>query len=239
MHDQFPALCSAAACDVDDRLPLRAHACSNDPVPFLVAYITTKRDVEVQIFCLRKMERSLLVAVRPWHLSRTQLYGIILSSMLAWILGTSGSQQDHHDGQTVSLMLAKFGEGPLALERRRQQVYDAGIDCEHQDSCSDNSTLNLTVEDAGSIENSVGNLCWGYERNCTKANRLFIPQCHGPPQPWYVLVCTKQYTQKTPFIESCWYDLPLFVSHFSIILIFLHHVVCITLQKPLQYCNQN
>ena len=27
-------------------------------------------------------------------------------------------------------------------------------------------------------------LCWGYERDCTKEKRLFVPLCHEPPRPW-------------------------------------------------------
>ena len=82
-------------------------------------------------------------------------------------------------------MLAKIGEGPLG-GRNRQSISvvmdDAEIDCEHQESCSGRRIVHLTTEGADSVEN----LCWGYEKDCEKKNRLSIPQCHEPPQPWYV-----------------------------------------------------
>ena len=27
-------------------------------------------------------------------------------------------------------------------------------------------------------------LCWGYEKRCSKEKRLFVPQCEGPAKPW-------------------------------------------------------
>ena len=79
--------------------------------------------------CLANME----VSVHRCCLSRTLLYSVIFSSLLAWILSFSRSQ---HDGRTVTLMLAKLGEGPLLLDRdqgrnRSSVTMDgAEIDCE-------------------------------------------------------------------------------------------------------------
>lgn len=121
------------------------------------------------------------VSLHRCCLSRTLLYSVIFSSLLAWILCSSRS---HHDGRTVTLMLAKLEEGPLGGGRNRQSVAMDGaeIDCEQQESCSNRRTVNLTLGATDSVEN----LCWGYEKDCKKKNRLFVPQCHEPPQPWCV-----------------------------------------------------
>lgn len=29
-----------------------------------------------------------------------------------------------------------------------------------------------------------GDICWGYEKDCSEETRLFIPQCDEPPKPW-------------------------------------------------------
>ena len=91
-------------------------------------------------------------------------------------------------------MLAKLGEGPLLLDRgqgrnRSSVTMDgAEIDCEQEEegeeSCSGRRIVNLSsLEATGSIARS---LCWGYEKDCDKKNRLFIPHCHEPYKPWYV-----------------------------------------------------
>ena len=123
------------------------------------------------------MEASNLVSVHVHRccLSKILLYSVIFSSMLAWIFGT-GSH--HHDGRTVTLMLAKLGEGPLG---KRNESYNAKINCGHQDSCGDH----LFIADEA---DSIKNLCWGYEKDCRKENRLFLPQCQSPPKPWYALI---------------------------------------------------
>lgn len=118
------------------------------------------------------------VPIHRCYLSRTLLYGAIFSTLLAWILCTSRS---HHDGRTVTLMLAKMGEGPLGSRQSTSEaVDDAEIDCEHQESCNGRKTVNLTAEGADFVEN----LCWGYEKDCMKKDRLFVPHCNEPPKPW-------------------------------------------------------
>lgn len=126
------------------------------------------------------------VSVHRCCLSRTLLYSVIFSSLFTWILSFSRSQ---HDGRTVTLMLAKLGEGPL-LNRSFVTMDGAEIDCEQQEeeSCS-RRTINLNLEATGSVAET---LCWGYEKDCDKKNRLFIPHCHEPYKPWYVCMyaCT-------------------------------------------------
>jgi hypothetical protein len=129
------------------------------------------------------------VSLHRCYLSRTLLYVVVFSSLLAWILCLSRSQ---HDGRTVTLMLAKLGEGPLLRERNRSSVATdgAGIDCEQQEeSCSGRTAVNLTIEARdGSVGAEIESLCWGYEKDCDKSNRLFVPHCNEPHKPWYV--CT-------------------------------------------------
>ena len=72
----------------------------------------------------------------------------------------------------------KVGGGPLG---KRSESYNAKINCGHQDSCGDH----LFIADEA---DSVKNLCWGYEKDCRKENRLFLPQCQSPPKPWYALI---------------------------------------------------
>ena len=101
------------------------------------------------------------------------IYSVIFVSMLAWIFGS----RSHHDGRTVTLMLARFGEGPLGKTNK----FDVGEeDCE-EGLCKQHRTKNKT----NSSHVYVEDLCWGYEKDCKKENRLFVPQCQGPPEPWY------------------------------------------------------
>ncbi|CAI8028722.1 EGF domain-specific O-linked N-acetylglucosamine transferase [Geodia barretti] len=67
-----------------------------------------------------------------------------------------------HDGSTVDEMLARLGEGPALFT-------DAGA----TSTCEDST-----------CEEREGGLCWGYERDCTEDNRLFVPRCDGSPKPW-------------------------------------------------------
>ena len=129
------------------------------------------------------------VSVHRCCLSRTLLYSVIFSSLLAWILSFSRSQ---HDGRTVTLMLAKLGEGPLLLDRgqgrnRSSVTMDgAEIDCEQEEeSCSGRRTINLSSLEA--TDSVTQNLCWGYEKDCDEKNRLFIPHCLEPYKPWYII----------------------------------------------------
>ena len=105
---------------------------------------------------------------RAW-LSRTITYIVLLFSMTVLIFAANLS----HDGQTVALMLAKLGEGPLGRSER----------CERESSCAKNRRNSNGTSSGGDI---VADLCWGYEKNCKKENRLFVPHCNGPPRPWLV-----------------------------------------------------
>ena len=91
-------------------------------------------------------------------------------------------------------MLAKLGEGPHGHGSKSSvgMVDSVEIDCEQQqEPCSDSRTVNMTLVEA--TDPVAENLCWGYEKECTKKNRLFVPHCHEPPQPWYVHVYYMQW----------------------------------------------
>ena len=143
------------------------------------------KDLGLEIYIAANM--SSRVSVHRCCLSRILLYSVIFSSMLAWIFGT---ESHHHDGRTVTLMLAKLGEGPLGRNRDRE---GAEIDCERQESCSDHRTTNVTSERAQSVQD----LCWGYEKDCKKEERLFFPECQGPSKPWYALSLCSSNKMKT------------------------------------------
>ena len=43
------------------------------------------------------------------------------------------------------------------------------------------SRFNCKDQDCSS---EVDQLCWGYEKKCSKQRRLFVPRCEGPAKPW-------------------------------------------------------
>lgn len=104
--------------------------------------------------------------------NRVLIYGVVSLSMLTWIFPASS----HHDGKTVSLLLARLGEGPLGHKDNGAVECDGGL-------CA-----NQTVQTADS-DGVVENMCWGYEKGCKKENRLFVPRCDGPSKPWYINLC--------------------------------------------------
>lgn len=89
----------------------------------------------------------------------------MLAACFAWgILGSRS--QEHHDGSTVTEMLARLGLGPGA-----SGCGGGGEEC----SMAERSSEELSNE-----------MCWGYEKDCSKENRLFVPECGGSPRPWYI-----------------------------------------------------
>ena len=78
-----------------------------------------------------------------------------------------------HDASTVTAMLAKLGLGPLA-HCYGTSTSGAGGEEPLEDSC-------LQFD----LERSLPK-CWGYEKNCTNEESLFVPQCEPPAQPWWV-----------------------------------------------------
>lgn len=77
------------------------------------------------------------------------------------------AQLRNYDGRDVTKMLARLGLGPGALKC-------AGEDATTSEDCS-----RLSLED-----DLPEDMCWGYEKECTKERRLFVPQCGGSPSPW-------------------------------------------------------
>ena len=72
---------------------------------------------------------------------------------------------------------SRLGEGPLG----KTSKIDVGEeDCE-EELCKEHRTKNENT----SSGNYVADLCWGYEKDCKKENRLSVPQCQGPSRPWY------------------------------------------------------
>lgn len=42
----------------------------------------------------------------------------------------------------------------------------------------------LCIQTEAELEVAENNLCWGYEKGCTEENRLFVPHCDEPANPW-------------------------------------------------------
>jgi len=74
-----------------------------------------------------------------------------------------------HDASTVTAMLARIGLGPLAH-------------CYSNNNSRGEEPLEGQCLQLGLEKNMPK--CWGYERNCSKEESLFVPQCEPPAQPW-------------------------------------------------------
>lgn len=97
-----------------------------------------------------------------------QLFASLLAACFALeILGSPPRAQVHHDGSTVTEMLARLGLGPGA----------SGSGCGAGEECS------MAQRSSEELPNET---CWGYEKDCSKENRLFVPKCGGSPRPWYI-----------------------------------------------------
>ncbi len=107
-----------------------------------------------------------------WRIMRVYTSLFMAWCLLSWRLqlGSSGEEQTHqkHDGSTVTKMLARLGLGPQA---------DMAAACE-----GDQLPACTLVEEPWQL--LPKEKCWGYEKGCSKENRLFVPQCEGPPAPW-------------------------------------------------------
>ena len=130
-------------------------------------------------------------------LYRILIYGVFLFYTLLWVFAS-------HDGRTVDLMLARLGEGPLG--RTLKESDDGKVDCEAEDCVDIRRTINRSMES----EDSVKDLCWGYEKGCKKENRLFVPQCEGPSRPWYVFFweCASQREAGSYLIDIPYFETP-------------------------------
>ena len=113
-------------------------------------------------------------------------YTFILTCSVAlfytWTVLAIGSiQKRHHDGRTVTQMLAEIGEGP-GLQSNWSVT---SKECENgTEGCDDDGLRSIRVlimPDEGTKE-----LCWGYEKKCNKEKRLFVPHCDEPSRPWCV-----------------------------------------------------
>ncbi len=103
---------------------------------------------------------------------------LLLAACLSWGL-LSGSILEEtppsHDGSTVTVMLARLGLGPGALMNTSGS--DDGACDEDAEACD------AGREGLGEGE-TPEDMCWGYEKDCSKEKRLFVPKCGGDSRPW-------------------------------------------------------
>lgn len=91
----------------------------------------------------------------------------LLLAAFSLLCGSSASEElEHHDGSTVTKMLARLGLGPGV---------NSGALCEGDAACLQEE------EEGGSIPTDM---CWGYEKGCSREKRLFVPKCEGAAKPW-------------------------------------------------------
>lgn len=79
-------------------------------------------------------------------------------------------------------MLARLGLGPAPFDRLTASAGGAK-DCEDGAEGCDGARERL-VQGGGGVEEIPEDMCWGYEKNCSKEKRLFVPKCEGAAQPW-------------------------------------------------------
>ena len=99
---------------------------------------------------------------------------VALVALYCWyLLDAHGSPApSHHDGSTVTLMLARLGLGPAAAPNNTSTTGTGPGACNGEEQ--DRPCLGSLPED----------MCWGYENGCTEDRRLFVPKCEGSPTPW-------------------------------------------------------
>ena len=79
------------------------------------------------------------------------------------------ADSEGHDGGTVTAMLARLGLGPGAAS----------------EGCEDGEEDVPCLRGVGpEVEEVAKDLCWGYEKDCSKDKRLFVPTCSGSATPW-------------------------------------------------------
>ena len=111
---------------------------------------------------------------------------LLLVAVFSWELLNGSSSQEtpsSHDGSTVTAMLARLGLGPLSLTAPSPSHSDAGGCDEGDEACGDGGGGREGLRGGGGGE-VPEDMCWGYEKNCSKEKRLFVPKCEGAAKPW-------------------------------------------------------
>ena len=108
-------------------------------------------------------------------------FSLLLSACFLWGIldptheqGQGHRHHHHHDGNTVTKMLARLGLGPEGAAAGDAMDGGGGSGGDGGDASSE------------AVESSFEQLprCWGYEKDCVKDDRLFVPVCDGPASPW-------------------------------------------------------
>jgi protein O-GlcNAc transferase len=92
-----------------------------------------------------------------------------LLMVLVWSQITAGDGLG--DGVVDRQIEGDQRHSPLTIDRLISHDIPTNLNCPSQPITTCSNISDFTI-------------CWGYEKGCTKEDRLFLPYCDGPPSPW-------------------------------------------------------